>query len=204
MTSRRSARRPFSRVISSAISQTRPVRVPGCGRPRTIGRSECRIQHVYLRNVETPSYSIQIDKRETILLRCFRAASLQRPTSRFGYRDRPTISPVHAGGCGSTPTHPPSTNAGIASMRRRSFEFGFPCIARGSDRQRSRPTRCCSTRRERLCRAAAAATAPAGRLSQKCSETSRCTDLHSATRRACSCVSLSCTRRPMLCLMASS
>ena len=40
MTSRRSARRPFSRVISSAISQTRPVRVPGCGRPRTTGRSD--------------------------------------------------------------------------------------------------------------------------------------------------------------------
>ena len=40
MTSRRSARRPFSRVISSAISQTRPVRVPGCGRARTSGRSD--------------------------------------------------------------------------------------------------------------------------------------------------------------------
>ena len=40
MTSRRSARRPFSRVISSAISQTRPVRVPGSGRARTSGRSD--------------------------------------------------------------------------------------------------------------------------------------------------------------------
>ena len=39
---------------------------------------------------------------------------------------------------------------------------------------------------------------------QKCSEMSRCTDWHRATRRACSCVSRSWTRRPMVCRIASS
>ncbi len=39
---------------------------------------------------------------------------------------------------------------------------------------------------------------------QKCSEMSRCTDWHRATKRACSCVSRSWTRKPMLCRIASS
>ncbi len=43
-----------------------------------------------------------------------------------------------------------------------------------------------------------------GEAPQKCSEMSRCTDWHRATRRACSCVSRSWTRRPMLCRIASS
>ena len=67
-----------------------------------------------------------------------------------------------------------------------------------------------SRRRTLPCRGAVEPTMRARRnksasmLAQKYSETLRCTDLHSATSLACSLVSLSWTRRPMLCLMASS